>query len=98
VCAGWEKGTNYFKLIEELKNSLLQRVHRAKDPNNQRLFENFPQGVRAGTLLEALSSQEISEGIEPSKGSNKYGGQNHLTEVNFRRKDTNSFGQKSLRS
>ena len=54
---GWEKGMNYFKLTEELKNSLLQRVHRAEDPINLRLFENLPQGVRAGTLLEALSSQ-----------------------------------------
>jgi hypothetical protein len=47
---------NYLKLTEELKNSLLQRVHRVEDPNNKRLFENFPQGLRAGTLLEALSS------------------------------------------
>jgi hypothetical protein len=56
VCVGWEKGTNSFKLTEELKNSLLQRVHRAEDPNNLRLFENYPQGVRVETLLEALSS------------------------------------------
>jgi hypothetical protein len=48
---------NYFKLTGELKNSLLQRVHREEDPNNQRLFENFLQGVHAGTLLEALSLQ-----------------------------------------
>jgi hypothetical protein len=61
VSTGWEKGTNYFKLIEELNNSLLQRVHKAEDPNNQRLFENFPQGVRVGTLLESLSLQEKNQ-------------------------------------
>jgi hypothetical protein len=47
---------NSFKLTEELKDSLLQRVHRAEDPNNLRLFENFPQGVHTETLLEDLSS------------------------------------------
>jgi hypothetical protein len=55
VCVGWEKGTNSFKLIGGLENSLSQRVHRAEDPNNQWLFENFLQGVCVGTLLEALS-------------------------------------------
>jgi hypothetical protein len=49
---------NSFKLIGELKNSLLQRVHRSEDPNNQRLFEFFLQGVHVGTLLEAVSLQE----------------------------------------
>jgi hypothetical protein len=36
---------------------MLQRVHRVRDSNNQRLFEDFPQGVRAGILLGSLSLQ-----------------------------------------
>jgi hypothetical protein len=41
-----------------LRDCCCKRCTESEDPNNQRLFENFPQGVHAKTLLEAFSSQE----------------------------------------
>jgi hypothetical protein len=67
-------------------------VHRAEDSINQGLFERLPQGVREGTLLEALSfSSESLGGIVPLKYSEGNGDQNHLVEVKLRRKDAKSF-------
>jgi hypothetical protein len=52
-----ERGLGFFQLKREIERLLLQEVHRVEDPNNQRLFENFQQGVHIETLLEAFSSQ-----------------------------------------
>jgi hypothetical protein len=48
---------------EKLRDCCCKECTESKTLNNQRLFEKFPQGVRAGTLLEALSLQvEAQEG------------------------------------
>jgi hypothetical protein len=60
-CVQAERGLGFYQLKREIERLLLQEVHRVKDPNNQRLFENFPQGVHAETLLEAFSSQEKAQ-------------------------------------
>jgi hypothetical protein len=44
---------DFNKSRRKVKGPLLQRVHRVENPNKQRLFEGFPQGVGAGILLEA---------------------------------------------
>ena len=51
VQAGWSFRT--YQLRGKVEGLLLQRVHRVKDSNNQRLFESLSQGERAGILLES---------------------------------------------
>jgi hypothetical protein len=90
---GLGKRTNSFKITEELNNYLLQRVHRAEDPNNQRLFEKFAARSACRDPFRSLYfTRKISEGIEPLKCSKGGGGRNRLTEVKFKRKDAKSFG------
>jgi hypothetical protein len=83
----------------KVEGLLLQRVHRVEDSNNQRLFESFPQGVRAGSFWKLEFASESSGGITPLKCSKGDGDRNHLIEVKFRRENTRvSLARESLRS
>jgi hypothetical protein len=106
VCAGYLKP---YKLSNKVKveGLLLQRVHRAKDSNKQRLFEILLQGVRAGNPFERLEfASDSSEGKTPLKTSKE--GRNrttskgdairsHRIEVKFRRDNIQSFGRSQLK-
>ena len=75
MCVGWLKHYNV-STKGKVEEPLLQGVHRVRDPNNQRLFECFPQGVRVGILLGRFEfASKILGGITPLNTSKEDGDQ-----------------------
>ena len=76
-----------------MEGLLLQRVHRVKDSNNQRLFERLRKECEHDSFWRLEFASERSGGIAPLKCSKGDEDQNRRIEIKFKRENTQSLGK-----